>query len=488
MIRSRSLYFLFIGILFGVFAAGVSAQQTQTALSVVVQSLGTTKEVTRGQKNVPVFAFTATTEGSKVKIANLVLIVKKGALSFAGNYQLWIDANGDGTVETIAPEKGAASEGDLEFDDIFGGGYTVPAQQSVRFEVRADVAATSDVDKLQLSFGTDRPYYIVASIPNGKPLLGIQTDGSCRSSPCEVAVTTIAGPTVQLASSTTLTCSETDSGFDPSKKGVTTIGNIRKEDTCTSDNKGVLEYDCAKWTENSQPANVFLCSGTCRDGACVTEQNECFDTDGGWNAYEKGTMTDPSGVNGRTKSDYCQDASWLFEYTCGTNISTDFNHCQVNGPGGCRYQCPNGCRDGACIGNSSSSSSQTGNPLLKRLWAEPRAHCSDLVNGGTDCTTFDLWAEATLPNGSLAQGNDVTITLSEWVPEQQKYIFPFSLNYDQRTRRYNSEETFTYDLLPAQVKYKVELAYGGKTTQTVQTVLYSGPNAQSSSMSSAISS
>ncbi len=69
----------------------------------------------------------------------------------------------------------------------------------------------------------------------------------------------------------------------------------------------------------------------------------CTDSDGGKNYYEKGTVT----VDGTSYTDYCVNNYTLKEYFC-TEITT-------SGLGGAAeeiYQCPYGCRNGACLRES----------------------------------------------------------------------------------------------------------------------------------------
>ena len=66
----------------------------------------------------------------------------------------------------------------------------------------------------------------------------------------------------------------------------------------------------------------------------------CFDTDGGKNYYVKGTVSSKSGL----RTDICGKGNDLIEYYCeGDRIRSII------------YNCPNGCKDGACMKKSSVS-------------------------------------------------------------------------------------------------------------------------------------
>ncbi len=85
----------------------------------------------------------------------------------------------------------------------------------------------------------------------------------------------------------------------------------------------------------------------------VTEVNPaiavCTDSDGGFSLYEKGTATATKDSYSQSKTDYCDGVS-VFEYYCrGSNnevIDNGKSGTQIDG----EYEnCPNGCKDGACV-------------------------------------------------------------------------------------------------------------------------------------------
>jgi len=73
----------------------------------------------------------------------------------------------------------------------------------------------------------------------------------------------------------------------------------------------------------------------------------CTDSDQGRNYYQKGTVRE-WGAGGTTSyTDYCIDSSTLKEYYC-----TDFTAGGLGGAAEEIYQCPYGCRNGACLRES----------------------------------------------------------------------------------------------------------------------------------------
>jgi hypothetical protein len=85
------------------------------------------------------------------------------------------------------------------------------------------------------------------------------------------------------------------------------------------------EYVCT--AQGVEPPVEVKCPFGCTNGACT-----CPDTDGGWDCYNKGT------ISGQT--DYCdQTTGELIEYTCDAAVAW----------AGWVVGCPFGCQDGACV-------------------------------------------------------------------------------------------------------------------------------------------
>ncbi|MEM4598631.1 MAG: hypothetical protein QW400_02980 [Candidatus Diapherotrites archaeon] len=140
-------------------------------------------------------------------------------------------------------------------------------------------------------------------------------------------------------------CTDSDGGMNGAKKGTVTYEGKSYTDSC-QDSKNVFEYFC----QNDQPYyTVITCPSVCENGACkisssgsgsgtgsggTTDDGSCWDSDGGPNAYVKGTTT----WQGIPNTDYCKDGTYLNEYFCsstGTLSSTTIT-------------CTGGCSDGAC--------------------------------------------------------------------------------------------------------------------------------------------
>ena len=151
-------------------------------------------------------------------------------------------------------------------------------------------------------------------------------------------------------------CTDSDGGRDYYVKGKTTIGSSQFEDKCsrstlTGNYDGVHEYYC-------RPGNILghvmvKCSHGCNNGECFGELTvpQCIDKDGGENIYVASTA---SGEYGSSQGDCCvrgsaggscvPEGSYLREGICKSNPGIGewvFTGKIIN--------CPNGCKNGACI-------------------------------------------------------------------------------------------------------------------------------------------
>ena len=107
-------------------------------------------------------------------------------------------------------------------------------------------------------------------------------------------------------------------------------------------------------TSNSDCVSGKTCDLYFNIGECKTPTNNyysfCSDSDGGYNSDIKGTVTykDSQGVE-KTATDVCIGNS-IMEAIC------DYNGFAYNGK---TFTCPNGCSDGACVGESNVIPTET---------------------------------------------------------------------------------------------------------------------------------
>ena len=134
-------------------------------LSVTERAIGVSDTVVQNAQDVTLLRFEATAgKAEDVFLTQVVMKADSGSLVDAGDYTLWVDSDDDGTVDTIL-ESGRGCEGTCDgavrttgvdqvpFDDIAGGGYTIPAEETVVFEVHSDIAGS--LNQGEFSLGLD---------------------------------------------------------------------------------------------------------------------------------------------------------------------------------------------------------------------------------------------------------------------------------------------------------------------------------------------
>lgn len=130
---------------------------------------------------------------------------------------------------------------------------------------------------------------------------------------------------------TAIRCSDSDGGYNDLLKGTVTKGSDTFTDYCNN-TRTVVEYSCGT-TNQVLSASVDCTAGyACSDGACARGET-CTDTDGGYDIYERGTLTKDS----TAYTDYCTDTYSVKEYSCsGTSLV------ETNVACGTGYTCSNG--------------------------------------------------------------------------------------------------------------------------------------------------
>ncbi len=174
-------------------------------LNIAVKSIGTIDTAVKNSKNVNLLRFEARAgEAEDILFTQAIFNSQSGALLNGQNYTLWFDSDGDGVVDTIA-QKGVAAQGttgacatsastscSVSFDKLAGGGVLLPAEESVLFEVHADIASSLSTNVLQVRFATSAANYVEAEeADNGSSLSGIKLNATPCSGTCEIIVSTV---------------------------------------------------------------------------------------------------------------------------------------------------------------------------------------------------------------------------------------------------------------------------------------------------------
>jgi len=168
-------------------------------LTIAVKNIGTTDTSVENAKNVNLLRFEARAgEAEDILFTKTNFEGDSGSLLNVQNYTLWVDTDGNGVVDTIL-EDGVASQSDqITFNDLAGGGYVIPAEETVVFEVHGDVASSLTNNDMIIRFDTGSTvvYVEAEELDDGSSLSNIKTNGTCLDSAgaaaasCDVIVTT----------------------------------------------------------------------------------------------------------------------------------------------------------------------------------------------------------------------------------------------------------------------------------------------------------
>ncbi len=181
---------------------GNAQRIADATLTVAVKSIGVSDTAVKNSKNINLLRFEARAgEAKDVLFTKAIFASQSGSLNNGQNYTLWVDTDQDGKVDTIL-EKGATSQNSkITFNQLTNGGFVIPKEKPVVFEVHGDISASLTNDDLQLQFSTSDSSYISAEqVDRGTDLSGIKTNGTCSVSSCDIVVTTVSSMLYSLVS------------------------------------------------------------------------------------------------------------------------------------------------------------------------------------------------------------------------------------------------------------------------------------------------
>jgi hypothetical protein len=178
-------------------------------LNVAVKSIGTSDTAVRNSKNVNLFRFEARAgEAVDVLFTKASFSAHQGSLLNAQNYALWVDTDGDSVVDTILEKGSSAQSSVVTFDDLAGGGFVIPAEETVMFEVHGDIASNFQANTtIRLGFNTgstlSNDYIEAEEVGNGSSLSGIKTNATFPASvtSADIIVTTVTSKIWSLVNS-----------------------------------------------------------------------------------------------------------------------------------------------------------------------------------------------------------------------------------------------------------------------------------------------
>ncbi len=171
-------------------------------LTITGKATATSDTAVENAKNVNLMRFEArASEAADVLLTDFIFAAaSSSSLVNAQNYALWVDTNDDGVVDTILEKGRAAQSGQVTFDKLTGGGYVIPKQKSIVFEVHGDISAsligTNPV--LSLRFDTGATFVQAEQVNDGSSLSGIQTKNPAGSVVASNSAYTNGGSTAEI--------------------------------------------------------------------------------------------------------------------------------------------------------------------------------------------------------------------------------------------------------------------------------------------------
>ena len=133
--------------------SGNFMEVAKSELSITERPIGTTDTVVENSKDITLMRFEATAgKAEDVFLTQLVLKADAGDLKDGSDYTLWAESDDDGTVDTILQSGQSEESSQIAFDEIAGGGYTVPAEETVMFEVHSDISGSLTETTLSIGF------------------------------------------------------------------------------------------------------------------------------------------------------------------------------------------------------------------------------------------------------------------------------------------------------------------------------------------------
>ena len=177
-------------------------------LTIAVKGLNATDDAVENSENINLLRFEARAgEAEDILFTKAVFEAAGGNLQNVNNYTLWVDTDGDGAVDTILEDGVASQSSAISFTDLAGGGFVIPAEETVIFEVHGDVASSLASTTLEIRFDSGSTSMVEAEeLDDGSSLSGISMTGGgtavtlpSTATSTDVAVTYVASTVWTLA-------------------------------------------------------------------------------------------------------------------------------------------------------------------------------------------------------------------------------------------------------------------------------------------------
>ena len=163
-------------------SAGLPGIEGVYALTITMPPATADASITAGQEDVPLMSFQATGGTQAIVLSTVIAKATAGSLSSAEVYGLYRDTNGDGLGDLkVLDGVIDSAQGVLVFHDASPSSDRVLLpEQSVTFDIRANVAPDVSEEVLQLGFNTESANFIYGYLRDEEtPVIGIRLDESC---------------------------------------------------------------------------------------------------------------------------------------------------------------------------------------------------------------------------------------------------------------------------------------------------------------------
>ena len=185
--------------------AGNFHRIANASLTVAVKAIGTGDTAVKNAKNINLLRFEMRAgEAEDILFTKAIFAAASGSLVNATNYTLWVDSDGDSKVDTVLEDGVASQSAQVTFSDLAGGGFVVPKEETVLFEVHGDIASSLTNRHLQMQFDTGTTvqfsYIEAEELDDGSSLSGIDTNtvpgcetdsDSTDETNCDITVNTV---------------------------------------------------------------------------------------------------------------------------------------------------------------------------------------------------------------------------------------------------------------------------------------------------------
>jgi len=168
------------------------------SLQIAVRAQSSTETAVENSQDISLLRFEARAgDAEDILLTKLIFAEGAGDAQNISDYTLWVDTDGDGIVDTVMQDGVAVQASQVSFNSLAGGGFVIPAEETVIFEVRGDVASSlKTANTLRLAFASGSTFVEAEELDDGSSLSGISFNSApiLNATSTDIAVTSVASP------------------------------------------------------------------------------------------------------------------------------------------------------------------------------------------------------------------------------------------------------------------------------------------------------